>query len=128
MEDPIPVTKVDMLRNRPRGGRGHVIIDNRGSGGHLLELPTLTCAHCMSVVILSALRKKERGFCPHCNAYVCDDKVCAEECTPRDQVIDLLRKDPSQPWLPRAKDGSVLFDRALLEKGRIRGIGLPDPS
>lgn len=112
----IPVTKVDMLRGRPRGGRGTLLVDNTVSGGQRLEYDTLTCAHCNSVVVLNPARTRERGFCFSCNAYVCDDKRCAEGCYSMQRCLDLVLADPTIPALPRAYDGGLLFDPELLRK------------
>lgn len=110
------VRKVDLFRNRPKGGKGFLMIDNRASGGELLELPTLTCCHCNSVVVLNAMRKSERGFCFTCNAFRCDDKKCADDCYSMKRSIDLIMADPTIPALPRAKDGGLLFDPELLTR------------
>ena len=56
------VRQVDHIQ-RVRGGRGYFLLDNRASGGELIELPTLTCIHCNCVVILNGLRQRERGHC-----------------------------------------------------------------
>lgn len=112
------VKQVDLFRNRVRGGRGTLIIDNRASGGEYLEVQTLTCAHCNCIVALNSKRVRPRNFCFRCNAYVCDDKKCCEECNSMERCLELVAKDPTIPALPRAKDGSLLFDRALLEQGR----------
>lgn len=48
-------------------------LDPRFTGeGKLLELATLTCAHCRSPKIKNPLRTRERGRCVKCDAYVCD--------------------------------------------------------
>ena|SRR5215213_4374308 len=67
---------------------GHLTIDHRSSpglpeelankvgqpaGSKLFEADTLTCRHCATVQIKNPLRTRERGFCPQCNAYICDN-------------------------------------------------------
>ena len=110
------VTKVDLFRGRPRGGRGTLMIDNRVSGGELIERETLTCLHCNSVVVLHPGRTRQRGFCFTCNGYVCDDKQCANDCYSFARSLDLVVADPTIPALPRTKDGGLLFDAELLRK------------
>ena len=123
MNEPSPVApsavrEVELFRNRPRGGHGTLQIDNRASGGVLEEYNTMTCAHCNSIVVLNPKRIRPREWCARCNAYVCDDKKCCESCTSMDRCLELVLTDPTIPALPRAKDGGLLFDPALLEKGR----------
>jgi len=40
-------------------------------GGHL-ELATMTCGHCSTVVIPNPDRTRERGYCLKCDRYICD--------------------------------------------------------
>ena len=59
--------------------------------GRMHEAATKTCAHCCAVVILEPLRVRARGYCPKCDAYVCDH--CAgRECTPFDKILDDAEK------------------------------------
>lgn len=55
-----------------RSKEGYLLVDNRASGGTMQEVPTYTCSHCNSVVIMNPQRTRERGFCRGCNSYVCD--------------------------------------------------------
>ena len=112
------VRQVDVFRNRVRGGRGSIMIDNRASGGLCVEYDTMTCAHCNSVVVLNEKRIRPREWCAKCNAYVCDDKKCATECYSMQRCLDLVAANPEIPALPRTKDGGLLFDPQLLEQGR----------
>lgn len=59
-----------------------LILDNRagpgldlpGGVGHgLAELPTFTCTHCQTIVILRMDRTRERAFCRKCDHYICDE-------------------------------------------------------
>ena len=112
------VRKVDMIRNRVRGGHGYLMIDDRNSGGELKQYDTLTCAHCNAIVVLNPNRIRLRAWCYSCNAYVCDDKACARDCYSILRCIDLILTDPTIPALPRTKDGELLFNPELLQKGR----------
>lgn len=110
------------MSTRVRGGKGTLIIDERASGGKLQEYATMTCAHCMTVVALNPERKRARGYCRKCNAYVCDNKVCSEFCAPIKQCLDLAISAPAgtpNNFLSRDKDGRILFDPALLLKGKV---------
>jgi hypothetical protein len=46
------------------------------------ESATNTCSHCCAVVILNPARDRPRGYCPKCDAYVCDNPICNKECSP----------------------------------------------
>ena len=102
---------------RVRGGRGTLVVDNRAAGGEKLEMPTLSCAHCNTVVILNPLRRRERGYCRKCHAYVCD--VCnGKECRPLNQGIELSLKDPT--LTPFAVDDYSLYRmNDAIQKARI---------
>lgn len=107
-----------------RGGRGYLMIDNRAAGGELIEMPTLTCCHCFTIVALNLERTRERGWCPKQNAYRCDDNMCATNCAlgvcpPIEQCVELAQKYPGLPTLPRAKDGGLLFDPEILKEGKV---------
>lgn len=41
--------------------------------GQMKEMPTITCSHCQRVVIVNSMRTRERGYCPKCDHYVCDE-------------------------------------------------------
>ena len=113
------VKQVEHFSQRVRGGRGTLIIDERASGGERREMATLTCAHCGCVVVLNHERKRKRNRCYHCNAYVCDDKVCATTCAPIEKSVELAQKYPGLQTLPRGYNGELLFDPAYLEKGKV---------
>lgn len=71
---------------------GYLMIDDRASGGGLLEGATYTCNHCNAIVVKNAERTRERHVCRGCGRVICD--VCAEirattlQCVPMEQVID----------------------------------------
>ena len=104
---------------RVKGGKSYLLIDNRASGGELKEYATLTCAHCQKIVVMNPDRKRERGYCQNCHAYVCDNAGCRVNCTPIEQCIELAQKYPGLPILPRGKHGELLFDPAFLTKDKI---------
>jgi hypothetical protein len=52
--------------------------------GKMLEVDTLTCAHCKTVVVPNPMRVRERGHCTKCMHYVCD--VCAVKMTQPDYI------------------------------------------
>ncbi len=83
------VRKVERFTNREKGGRGYLMVDERNSGGELRQFDTATCCHCNRVVLLNANRKRERGRCEHCHAYVCDDPICRKYCTPVNRALEL---------------------------------------
>lgn len=103
----------------PRGGKGYLLTDDRVSGGTLQELNTLTCVHCNRVVALNPERERERGWCWKCDAYVCDFKVCIEECNPIQEGIELALKYPAGgPFLDRGPAGEILFNPVIKDQER----------
>lgn len=90
---------------------GYVMIDHRDSPGFtpeeaarvgyaglpvgkgmLFQSPTITCSHCQAVVIINPDRSRNRGYCPKCDAYICDqceaERVLTGVCRPFKQIID----------------------------------------
>ena len=104
-----------------RSREGYLLIDNRASGGELLELPTSTCVHCNYVVVLNTQRTRPRGYCRQCDAYVCDKPGCNAECNPIVEAVELALQypDSNQPFLLRGPRGEVLFDPRFRDNGRI---------
>lgn len=94
----------------PRGGRGYFqrydpIADR------LYEADTLTCAHCNRVVVLNPERKRARNWCFVCDRYVCDHKVCATECNPIVESVELAQhNNGDDAYLLRGPQGEILFD------------------
>jgi hypothetical protein len=41
-------------------------------GGAMVELATLTCAHCTQQMIKNPFRTRERAWCAKCDGYICD--------------------------------------------------------
>lgn len=62
-----------------------------GAGHGVYESPTVTCCHCNTVVILNPMRTRARGYCPKCDAYVCDNPACSAECRPFVKQLDDLQ-------------------------------------
>lgn len=82
------------MRNK-RSQEGYLLVDNRASGQGMVESPTITCSHCQRVVVLNPLRTRERGYCPKCDSYICDECEAVRvasgfECRPMKQVFDEL--------------------------------------
>lgn len=71
---------------------GYLLIDNRASGGGMVESATVTCSHCHVVVVLNPLRTRARGHCRKCDKYVCDNPRCNFECSPLNAVLDRLQE------------------------------------
>lgn len=59
-------------------------------GGKKAESATVTCSHCGAIVILNPDRKRPRGYCWHCDHYVCDNPRCGLECKPFQAKLDAL--------------------------------------
>jgi hypothetical protein len=52
---------------------GYLLLDNRLSGGQLLEASTFTCTHCGAVVVMNPDRTRERVKCASCRHLICDN-------------------------------------------------------
>lgn len=83
------VRRVERFTNREKGGRGTLVLDDRPNGGELRQFDTATCVHCNRVVVLNQWRKRERGRCERCHAYICDDPICNTHCTPIGRALEL---------------------------------------
>jgi len=48
-------------------------LDPRFMGeGKVMETATIHCGHCLGVVVKNPNRIRERGYCRHCDHYICD--------------------------------------------------------
>lgn len=74
--------------NRLASREGYLMIDDRASGGKLLEAATVTCAHCQLTWVKNPQRTRPRAYCAHCNSYVCDNPVCRSKCLPFMQQLE----------------------------------------
>lgn len=118
----LPPQKVELFRNRVRGGKGYLLIDDTASGGQKRQYDTLTCCHCNCVVVLNPQRKRARNWCRKCNHYVCDKAICITECNPIQQALELIAKyDDNQAYLQRGNQGEVLFDQSRAQKQKVYG-------
>jgi len=63
---------------------GHLLIDDRASGGKLREYDTVSCKHCQAVIKmdLNPKTKVSQPWCDLCFGHVCNTKACASRCTP----------------------------------------------
>ncbi len=123
------VRQVEVHRNRVRGGRGYLMIDNRFSGGQLMEFNTMTCAHCGAVVVLrdnnftrafpgTTPRARERGYCAKCNAYICDKPGCHAGCFPQEKAVELSLVKPGIS-LGRGVGGELLDDLKVWDASKL---------
>ena len=60
---------------------GHLLIDDRVSGGELKEFDTVSCKHCQAVIKIKR-GQKDGAWCNLCFGPVCNTKVCASKCKP----------------------------------------------
>lgn len=97
-----------------RSGLGYLEIDHRDSpgltpeqvagipwaiavpGGQRFERDHAQCSHCQRTVILEPLRTRDRGYCPKCYHYICDEcesiRVKSLVCVPFVKQIDLVQE------------------------------------
>ena len=84
-----------------RSKEGYLMIDHRASPGldhpllgpgSFVERATRNCSHCERLVVVNPDRTRVRGYCPKCDAYVCDaceaERVRTGICRPFKQVVD----------------------------------------
>jgi hypothetical protein len=78
-----------MITKHSKGRQtGYLMVDNRHSGGFLLEADTKRCAHCPAIVVLNPDRTRPRNHCKSCDSYICDNPGCHFECVPLQKVFD----------------------------------------
>lgn len=59
-------------------GELHIMRD-----GKMEIIPTYTCGHCTTVVVMHPNRKRERTKCWKCQKYLCEkNSICRSQCTP----------------------------------------------
>ena len=67
--------------------------------GQRAQVPTAICGHtragflCEAMVILNPMRTRDRGFCPKCQSYLCDQcelerRLSGGECKAKARLID----------------------------------------
>ena len=85
---------------------GYMVVDDRRSGGSVVECDTFQCPHCQRHVIRDlrgpAGRTKQRPYCSKCGKLTCNQYPCNVRCDPTKQRID----------------------RALSRQGMLRSMGL----
>lgn len=62
-----------------------------------VEIPTMGCGHCQTIVILNPERRRDRGWCWNCDRYLCDACQAIKNsvgCIPAAQRIDLAIANP----------------------------------
>lgn len=71
---------------------GLLTLDARPAGGQLSEIPTFTCTHCETVVIMNPERTRERYRCRGCNHLLCDNcasvRAAGGKCVTFRQIAD----------------------------------------
>lgn len=65
------------------------------AAGSVLERDVKQCSHCQRTIVLQPLRVRDRGYCPKCDHYVCDDcetiRVKTGACVPAVQMFDAVQ-------------------------------------
>ena len=95
-----------------RSLEGEILIDHRASPGltaaelsgfpapavgkgEIFESAIITCSHCQATVVLNPDRSQERGWCPKCDKYLCDEceyvRTRTFECRAYERVLDTLQ-------------------------------------
>jgi len=67
-------------------GGGEMYIKEFGKASRIL--PTYTCGHCTSVVVMRPDRIRPREMCHSCMNPVCDRPICHAQCTPLSALAD----------------------------------------
>ncbi len=127
------------MRRSKRSLEGEILIDHRsGPGlpeevarfigvdpkyvraGTTYESATNTCAHCQATVVINPERTRERGWCPKCDKYLCDECTFrlarTLECRNIERVFDAL-----DDLIAKHGDGVVenpLINPFLFQRGK----------
>ncbi len=72
------------------------MVDNRASGGGVVERATFTCSHCQRV---QAVDPTKHGYCRQCDHFICDSVRCNSECLSARRFFDTLREKLSREAL-----------------------------
>lgn len=74
---------------------GYLLIDDRASGGHMVEAGTYTCNHCQHIIVevqQGLTRTTPREFCRGCGMYICQSCAATRaktgECVPFAKIVD----------------------------------------
>ena len=51
--------------------KSYMTVDDRCSGGKLVELDTVACKHCSAQMVSSRIKGTEGEWCSKCSGYVC---------------------------------------------------------
>lgn len=97
----------------------YVMVDNRVSGGQLLELAAFNCPHCNRTVIKNPQRVRPRNYCQRCDRNVCDNAGCIQECNPTELMVELAQQYPGEPFLLRGPNGQPLFNPDLKDRRKV---------
>jgi hypothetical protein len=87
-----------------RSHEGYLMIDHREvdsalppGTNRLIEVPTYTCSHCQTVVVLNPQRTRERAYCSGCDHYLCDScgtiKNVTGKCRTFKQIMDEVQEN-----------------------------------
>lgn len=114
-----------------RSREGELMIDHRASPGltaeqvngfgpvvgkgQFYESATYICRHCQFEVVINPKRDRERGWCPKCDSYLCDEceylRSVTFECRDverrADHVINLLETQGSSALLVSLLKGQL---------------------
>lgn len=109
---------------------GWIMIDNRASGGTLLEMDTFQCPHCQRIVVKHPERTRPRNTCRKCMKVTCDSAPCRLECDHWEKKLEQGRPwllpqqvpdDKAEEWFPKAIRGKT--PNIWLPR-RLRGQGI----
>ena len=109
-----------------RSREGEIVIDHRASPGltpaqvagfapavakgELYESAVVVCGHCDAAVILEPKRTRDRGWCPKCDRYTCDD--CEAQRARDGECRSVERRaDAYLNHIERGGSSSLLFTR-----------------
>jgi len=73
---------------------GWLMIDDRNSGGEMVECDTFQCCHCQSIVMMNPGRVRPRNRCRKCMKTTCDQAPCVLECDHWEK-----KWENDRPWL-----------------------------
>ncbi len=79
-----------------RSHEGWLMVDDRASGGRLVEQATFTCAHCQRITPLDPLRQIPRGYCRQCDRYLCDRTACNGQCRSMSRLLDQTQEQAAR--------------------------------
>ncbi len=104
-------------------GMGEIVIRELADSGQTVtrRVPTYTCGHCSTPVVMRPDRIRERKRCSVCRRLICEtNELCSMDCTPIHSLArDHFEADPRWTRLAPAILAGCTTEKEAREKGLL---------